>query len=605
MPNITAQELREKYLNFFKSKGHTIIPSASLVPENDSSILFTTAGMHPLVPYLLGQRHPGGARLANVQKCIRTGDIEEVGDDIHLTFFEMLGNWSLGDYFKQDAIIWSFEFLTSKDCLNLPLDRLGFSVFAGDADAPRDNESAKIWQSLGVGAGRIAYLSKEDNWWIAGATGPCGPDTEMFYWLDDGIPAPENFQKTKNDKRWVEIWNDVFMQYEKKADGSLVPLKKQNVDTGMGLDRMLAVLNGQKSVYDTELFDPMFQVLELDQQIMSNDEIKKARIVVDHVRAAVFMVNDGVEPSNKERGYILRRLLRRAMVMGRLLNLKLHWLQALIGKVVAIYAEAYPDLLEKSEKTFAIIENEQKKFEATLEKGMKEFEKLMKKSDLVGQGVNEKISITGKDAFDLYQTYGFPWEITKELAETSGVLKIDRVEFEKEFKKHQDLSRTASAGQFKGGLASHSDKIIRLHTVTHLMNAALRKVLGENVRQKGSNITEDRTRFDFTHNSKMTLEEIRQVESLVNDWIARDLPVKKEILTLEEARKLGAIGVFGEKYGDTVSVYTITNPKTNEIVSREFCGGPHVERTGVIGKFKIQKEEASSAGIRRIKAIIE
>jgi alanyl-tRNA synthetase len=624
MPNITAQELREKYLNFFKSKGHTIIPSASLVPENDSSILFTTAGMHPLVPFLLGQQHPGGDRLANVQKCIRTGDIEEVGDDTHLTFFEMLGNWSLGDYFKQDAIKWSFEFLTSKDCLNLPLSRLGFSVFAGDADAPRDAESAKIWQSLGVDAGRIAYLPKEDNWWIAGQTGPCGPDAEMFYWIDDGTPAPKSFQKTKDDKRWVEIWNDVFMQYEKKPGGSLVPLKKQNVDTGMGLDRVLAVLNGQRSVYDTELFDPMFQVLELDQAIMSNDEVKKARVVVDHARAAVFLVNDGVEPSNKERGYILRRLLRRAMVMGRLLNLKLHWLQALIGKVVAIYAEAYPDIVEKSERTFAIILEEQKKFEGTLEKGLKEFEKLLKiysvvipdatsakresepeskKQDSRFRG-NDMIGLTGKDAFNLYQTYGFPWELTEELAVAAGQ-KIDKKEFESEFKKHQELSRTASAGQFKGGLASHSDKIVRLHTATHLMNAALRKVLGENVWQKGSNITEERTRFDFTHNSKMALEEIKQVESLVNDWIARDLPVKKEILSLEEARKLNAVGVFGEKYGDTVSVYTITDPKTNEIISREFCGGPHVEHTGVIGKFKIQKEEASSAGVRRIKAITE
>jgi alanyl-tRNA synthetase len=395
------------------------------------------------------------------------------------------------------------------------------------------------------------------------------------------------------------------MQYQQKADGKLIPLKQQSVDTGMGLDRTLAVLNGQKSVYDTELFDPMFQVLELDQDIMTNDEVKKARIIVDHIRAGVFIVNDGVEPSNKDRGYVLRRLLRRAMVMGRLLNLKHHWLEALIGKVVAGYAQAYPDLLDNSEKIFAVIGAEQKKFEGTLEKGMKEFERLMKTSELVGEGKNEKANITGKEAFDLYQTYGFPWELTKELAESSGVQNINHDEFESEFKKHQELSRTASAGQFKGGLASHSDKIIRLHTATHLMNAALRNVLGDNVWQKGSNITEERTRFDFTHDKKMTPEEIAAVEVLVNSWIARDLTVKKEIMSQEKARELGAVGVFGEKYAEEVSIYTIYDPATEEIISREFCGGPHVERTGVIGKFKVLKEEASSAGVRRIKAILE
>src|ERR1051326_6101289 len=377
---ITAQELRTKYLDFFKSKGHTIIPSASIVNKAGSSALFTMAGMFPLVPYLLGEPHAGGKRVADVQKCIRTIDIDEVGDNTHLTFFEMLGNWRFGDYFKQEAISWSFEFLTSKEWLGLPLERLAFSVFAGDNDAPRDEESAKIWLSLGVPEERIAYLPKEDNWWIAGETGPCGPDTEMFYWIDDGTPAPKSFQETKSDKRWGEIWNDVFMQFEKQTDGSLVPLKKPNVDTGMGLDRTLAVLNGQKSVYDTELFDPMFEVLELDQEIMTNDEVRRARIVVDHVRAAVMIVSDGVEPSNKDRGYVLRRLLRRAMVMGRLLNLKYHLLEPLMGKVVATYADAYPDLVQNSEKTFNVILAEQKKFEATLEKGLKEFEKLIRLS---------------------------------------------------------------------------------------------------------------------------------------------------------------------------------------------------------------------------------
>ncbi len=594
MPKITAQELRNKYLSFFESKGHIIIPSASLVPENDSSVLFTTAGMHPLVPYLLGQDHPKGTRLVNVQKCIRTGDIDEVGDNTHLTFFEMMGNWSLGDYFKKEAIEWSFEFLTSKVWLEIPLERLAVSVFAGDEDAPKDEEAAQKWLALGVAPERIAYLPKKNNWWIAGNTGPCGPDTEMFFWIDAGTKAPKNFQETESDPRWVEIWNDVFMQFEKQADGSLVPLKKQNVDTGMGLDRTLAVLNGQSSVYDTELFKPMFEVLALDQEILTNDEVKKARIILDHIRASVFMVCDGVLPSNKDRGYVLRRLLRRAMVMGKLLNLKMYWLKALVGQVIFAYTEAYVELTEKSENIFAVIEGEQKKFEATLEKGMKEFIKLSSSSSY---------QVTGTDAFDLYQTYGFPWELTKELAEVAGQ-NIDKKQFEAEFKKHQELSRTASVGQFKGGLASHSDKIVRLHTATHLMNAALRIVLGKDVWQKGSNITEERTRFDFTHSQKMTDEEKKKVEDLVNGWVERDLTMKKEIMPYEDARKLDAIGVFGEKYSDTVSVYTVYDPATNEIVSREFCGGPHVGHTGIIGRFKIQKEEASSAGVRRIKAVV-
>ncbi len=590
---ITAQQLRTKYLEFFKSKGHTIIPSASLVPGPGSSALFTMAGMFPLVPYLLGEDHPGGKRVADCQKCIRTIDIDEVGDNTHLTFFEMLGNWSFGDYFKKEAIEWSFEFLTSQEWLGLPLERLAFSVFAGDADAPRDEESASVWLSLGVPKERIAYLPKEDNWWIAGTTGPCGPDTEMFYWIDDGTPAPANFQATKDDKRWVEIWNDVFMQFEKQEDGQLIPLKKPNVDTGMGMDRTLAVLNGQKSVYDTELFNQMFQVIELDQEIMTNDEERRARIIVDHVRASVFIVSDGVEPSNKDRGYILRRLLRRAMVMGRLLNLKLHWLQALIGKVISICAEAYPDLVQNSEKTFAVILEEQKKFEVTIEKGLKEFEKLIQ---------NEK-QVTGKEAFDLYQTFGFPWELTKELAESSGQ-KIDKVEYESEFKKHQDLSRTSSAGMFKGGLVDHEEKTIKHHTAHHLLLAALRFVLGPHVLQRGSNVSSERLRIDFSHGEKMTPEQLRLVEDMVNEKIEEDLEVRREEMPKAEAEKLGAMMEFGAKYGEVVSVYTIFN-KDGSAFSREFCGGPHVEHTGVLGKFKIQKEEASSAGVRRIKAFVE
>jgi alanyl-tRNA synthetase len=602
MKRLTAQELRAKWFEFFKSKNHTIIPSSSLVPENDPSVLFTMAGMFPLVPYLMGQEHPGGVRVANVQKCVRTIDIDEVGDDTHLTFFEMLGNWSFGDYFKKEAIEWSYEFLTEEQWLGIPKDRLAFSVFAGDGDAPFDEESFEHWKRLGISEARIAKLPKEDNWWIAGTTGPCGPDTEMFFWIDDGTPAPENFQESKDDPRWVEIWNDVFMQYEKKADGSLVPLKKQNVDTGMGLDRVIAVLNGHQSVYDTELFTGMFEVIGLSQDVLSGDEVRKARIIVDHIRASVFMAGDGVEPSNKERGYILRRLLRRAMVYGRALNLQGEWLKALIGKVVEEYNDAYPELITNSANIFASLEGEQAKFGKTLEKGLKEFNKLFKQNpppheEGAGGG------LTGTDAFNLYQSYGFPLELTEELAESYGQ-EVDREQFADEFKKHQDLSRTASSGTFKGGLADHSDIVVRYHTATHLMHKALRDVLGEDVWQKGSNITAERTRFDFTYPQKMTDEQKKAVEDKVNEWIALDAEMKQEMMPLEKARELGAIGLFGEKYADTVSIYTATD-KDGNVISREFCGGPHVEHTGVIGKFRIAKEEAVSAGVRRIKAVIE
>lgn len=593
MAKITAQELRTKWLQFFQEKNHTIIPSASLVPENDPSVLFTMAGMFPLVPYLMGQEHPGGTRVANVQKCIRTIDIDDVGDNTHLTFFEMMGNWSFGDYFKKEAIEWSYEFLTSEQWLNIPLDRLAVSVFAGDQDAPFDEESYEHWKRLGIPEARIAKLGKQDNWWIAGSTGPCGPDTEMFYWIDDGTPAPENFQDTSSDPRWVEIWNNVFMQFEKKADGSLVPLEQQNVDTGMGLDRVIAVLNGHKSVYDTEFFKGMFEVIGKSQSILSGDEVRQARIIVDHIRASVFISADGVEPSNKERGYILRRLLRRSMVYARRLNLSEHWMKALIGKVMEEYGEAYPELVTNSEQVFASLEGEQQKFGKTLEKGLKEFAKLFEK-----QG-----SLSGTDAFNLYQTYGFPLELTEELAQASGQ-EVNKEEFESGFRAHQDLSRTASAGTFKGGLADHSDVVVRLHTATHLMHKALRDVLGPDVWQKGSNITAERTRFDFTYPQKMTPEQIAQVEDLVNKWIGLDAKMEQEMMPLEKARELGAIGLFGEKYADTVSIYTATD-KDGNVISREFCGGPHVEHTALVGKFKIVKEEAVSAGVRRIKAVIE
>lgn len=592
---MTAQELRTKWLEFFRSKGHTIIPSASLVPENDPSVLFTMAGMFPLVPYLMGQDHPGGSRVANVQKCIRTIDIDEVGDDTHLTFFEMLGNWSFGDYFKKEAIAWSFEFLTSKEWLGIPQERLAVSVFAGDDSAPRDEESAEAWLSHGLPKERVAYLGKEDNWWIAGTSGPCGPDTEMFYWIDDGTPAPDNFQETHADPRWVEIWNDVFMQYEQKEDGTLVPLAKQNVDTGMGLDRTLAVLNGQRSVYDTELFKNMFDVVAVDQEIMTNDEVRKARIVVDHVRAAVFITGDGVEPANKERGYILRRLLRRSMVYARVLNLKDKWLEALINVVIEEYAPAYPELKEQAGRIAEAMVAEQAKFGKTLEKGLREFEKMFEK-----QG-----KVSGTDAFNLYQTYGFPVELTGELAAASGQI-VAKDEFAAELKRHQDLSRTSNAGMFKGGLASQSEKATQYHTATHLMHQALRTVLGNDVWQKGSHINDERTRFDFTYPQKMTDEQKQKVEALVNQWIARDGVVTSEFMPLERARKLGAIGLFGEKYADTVSIYTITDPQTGEVISREFCGGPHVEHTAQIkGAFRIKKEEAVSAGVRRVKGVLE
>ncbi len=640
---ITAQELRSKYLEFFKSKGHTIIPSASLVPENDATTLFTGSGMQPMVPYLLGAEHPKGTRIVDSQKCFRSQDIEEVGDNRHITFFEMLGNWSLGDYFKKEQIPWMFEFLTKE--VGLDPKNLYVTVFRGKEDIkiPRDDESAKIWQGLfeakgidsriidfperdGMQGGRIFYYPEEKNWWSrAGVTKnmpvgePGGPDSEMFWDYGAHLQIHEK-SEFKNSVchvncdcgRFVEIGNNVFMEYVKTENG-FEKLKQQNVDFGGGLERILAAAVGQQAVFDTDVFKPLFDVmyesLGRGNEILSGDEVKKVRIIADHIRAGTFMVSDGVAPSNKDRGYFLRRLLRRTMVMAKLLNFQGHWLEALVGKVIAIYAQSYPELVENSEQIFAVILEEQKKFETTLDKGLKEFEKLMSGSESANNvsalPVGRQMTrISGKDAFDLYQTYGFPWELTKELAESMGQ-KIDHKEFETEFKKHQELSRTASAGQFKGGLASHSDKIVRLHTATHLMNAALRQVLGDNVWQKGSNITEERTRFDFTHDKKMTPEEIAAVEALVNDWIASDLKVKRETMSLEEARSLGAIGVFGEKYADTVSIYTVYDESSGEVVSREFCGGPHVEHTGVIGTFKIQKEEASSAGVRRIKAVIK
>jgi HAD superfamily hydrolase (TIGR01509 family) len=728
---MNAQELRNKYRDFFKEKGHAWIPSSSLVPANDPTVLFTTAGMHPLVPYLLGERHPAGKRLASCQKCVRTGDIDEVGDDTHLTFFEMLGNWSLGDYFKKEAIAWSWEFLTDKKWLGIDPERLAFTCFRGDENATKDTESAEIWMSLGVKKEHIAFLGKEDNWWgPAGETGPCGPDTEMFYWIDNANPAPATFD-TK-DPRWVEIWNDVFMQYEKKHRTVLVdgmgclydenfqvnpelvnilqaqkgkkiivvngfyakaseiaealgfeafsmegrfkkedkeffdellkhfdielsgvlyidhakenirganaagikntllfedkldavekfigegamywrPLAQKNVDTGMGLERTLTALTGKKSVYETELFAPVLGMLAGKVGIRAASEKHDLRVMADHLRAAAFMIIDGAEPSNKDRGYVVRRLLRRSMVYARTLGMPKDWFESALNAIYLTLGPGYPELESHAEIVRGVISAEAEKFGKSLDKGMSEFNRIF----------NAQNSISGKDAFNLYQSYGFPWELTLELAQSkrsqtaadkdTSAISVDLVntkkEFETEFEKHKNLSRTASAGTFKGGLADHSEIIVRYHTATHLLNAALRKVLGEHVMQKGSNITAERTRFDFSHPEKMTDEQKAQAEKLVNEWIARDLPVKREVMPLEDARKLEAIGAFGEKYPDTVSVYTVYDPKTNEIISREFCGGPHVTHTGEIGKsFRIIKEEASSAGVRRVKAVIE
>ena len=584
---ITSPQLRQKYLNFFQKNGHTIIPAASLIPQNDPTVLFTTAGMHPLVPYLLGERHPGGNRLADVQKCIRTGDIDEVGDAWHLTFFEMLGNWSLGDYFKKEAIEMSFEFLTKE--LNIPIEKLAVSCFAGEPEnnIPRDDEVAGIWESLGLPKSRIQFLNRESNWWgPAGQTGPCGPDTEMFYWADEEA-APARFDPT--DNRWVEIWNDVFMQYNKTENGKYEPLKQKNVDTGMGLERTVAVLNGCKSVFEIDEFKPIVE--KIKKLAQTKDDIKSIRIVADHIRAATFILGDekGIEPSNIEQGYVLRRLIRRAVRYGKMIGIDGIFTFKIAEVVIKQLADDYPELKQNKDFILEQLAREEEKFSLTLEKGLKEFEKISTQD------------ISGHDAFVLFSTYGFPLEITTELA-TEKNLKVDEIGFRQEFAKHQELSRTASAGKFKGGLADNSEQTTKYHTAAHLLDAALRQVLGDHVFQKGSNITAERLRFDFSHSEKLTDEQKKAVEDLVNAQIQQNLPVTMAEMTLEEAKKIGALGVFESKYGEKVKVYTIGaagNP-----FSREICGGPHVENIGGLGNFKITKEESSSSGVRRIKAIL-
>ena len=591
---MTANELREKYLKFFEERGHHRLPSAPLIPENDPTVLFTTAGMHPLIPFLMGEKHPAGQRLCDVQKCLRTDDIDEVGDIAHLTFFEMLGNWSLGDYFKKEAIEWSYEFLTSPQWLGLEKEKLAVSCFGGDETAPKDEESAQLWQSVGISKERIAFLGRKENWWgPIGETGPCGPDTEMFYWVGKD-PAPKIFNP--QDTSWVEIWNDVFMTYNRTKEGKYELLKQKNVDTGMGLERTLAVINHLPSVFETELFAPLIGKIEEISHKKYEDFPKECRIIADHLKASIFLLAEHLEPSNVERGYILRRLIRRAVRFGRLLGIKDFFAFKFVEPVLKIYGETYPELNENKDFIEEQLVREEEKFSQTLSKGLALFEKLAQ---------NKKI-ISGKEAFDLYQSYGFPLELIKELAREKNI-EVDTNGFQEEFKKHQELSRTASAGMFKGGLASHSDKAIKYHTATHLLHKALQEVLGEEVKQKGSNINEERLRFDFSCSQKLTPEQLKKVEDIVNQKIQENLPVIMKEMSLEEAKKIGAIGLFGEKYGERVKVYFIgrTENGLENAYSKEICGGPHVNNTGELGHFKIIKEEAVSQGVRRIKAILE
>nr|WP_303935440.1 alanine--tRNA ligase [Treponema denticola] len=596
--NITIDELRSKYIDFFKSKGHVEISGRSLIPENDPTVLFTTAGMHPLVPYLMGEPHPAGTRLTDVQKCVRTGDIDDVGDASHLTFFEMLGNWSLGDYFKKESISYSFEFLTDEKYLGIPIDKLSFTVFEGNEDAPRDDESASIWESLGVSKDRIFFLPKEDNWWgPAGETGPCGPDTEIF--IDTGKPAcGSNCRPGCNCGKYVEIWNNVFMQYHKNMDGSYSPLKRKCVDTGMGVERTVAMLQGKSSVYNTEAFTSIIKSIEDISGVKYGDNEKtdtSIRIIADHVRTACFILGDPKTtlPSNIGAGYVLRRLIRRAVRHGKKLGIDGNFLSVPASAVIAQNAGFYTELKENETLILTELKAEEDKFLETLKKGEAEFEKML--PNLLK---NPKKIIPGRMAFKLYDTYGFPIELTEELASESG-LTVNREEFDEAFKKHQELSRAGSEQVFKGGLADHSEQTTAYHTATHLLHKALRMVLGDHVQQKGSNITAERLRFDFSHPEPMTEAEKKEVERLVNEAIKADLPVTMEVMPLEEAKKIGAMALFGEKYEDVVKVYKIGD------FSTEVCGGPHVEKTGILGNFVIKKEQSSSSGVRRIRAVLE
>ena len=587
-----AIEIRNKYLEFFKRHGHAVIPSAPLIPENDPSVLFTTAGMQPLVPYLLGEKHPEGTRLTDFQKCLRTNDIDEVGDNRHLTYFEMLGNWSLGDYFKEESIAMSFEFLTKE--LGIPVEKLSVTCFAGDEDCQRDEVTASCWKKAGIPEDRIYYFGKDDNWWIAGEEGPCGPDTEMFY--DTGKPkCSENCNPSCGCGKYVEIWNNVFMEFFKTKDGKYTKLKQHNVDTGLGLERMAMLLQGKETPFDTELFKPVMD--KLQELAGENDSIESRRIVAEHLRASMMIIQDGGLPSNVDRGYILRRLIRRMVRHLRKLQINLNELGELIDLNIDTLKEMYPELHQNSDKIKSVIIEEKDKFEKTLERGEREFNKIVNRMKNDG-----KDTISGQDLFTLYETYGFPPEVTQDLAREAG-LKVDTTEFDKLFKEHQEKSRMGSEQKFKGGLAGTGEQEVRYHTATHLLNAALKVILGKDVHQKGSNITPERMRFDFSCDHKLTDDEKKKVEDLVNEWIAQGLDVKCEEMKKDDAIKSGAECMFIEKYPDIVTVYSIGNDR--EKVSKELCGGPHVKNTSELGHFKIKKEEASSAGVRRIKAILE
>ncbi len=587
-----SYELRDKYLNFFASKGHAIIPSSSLIPENDPSVLFTTAGMHPLVPYLLGQKHPAGTRLTDVQKCVRTGDIDEVGDATHCTFFEMLGNWSLGDYFKKESITFSYEFLT--EVLGIPVEKLAVTVFEGDEDAPRDEVAASVWESLGIPKDRIFYLPKKHNWWIASTTGPCGGDTEIF--VDTGKVVEGNPSPADDGGKWVEIWNNVFMEFYRHPDGSYTPLSQKNVDTGMGLERTLCMLNGYKSVYETDLFSDIIARLEAlsGKKYGSQESVTKAmRIIADHMRTATFMIGDekGVTPSNVDQGYVLRRLLRRAVRYARTIDLDSTLLTDIAKMYIDKYKDVYPELAANSEHIVSEIAKEEEKFSKTLGNGIKEMEKVLKW--VQGDTLN------GKTAFRLYDTFGFPIEMTVEIAAERGY-KVDIDGYNTAFEEHQKKSQAGAEQKFKGGLADTGERTVYLHTATHLLLASLKKVLGrDDIYQKGSNITAERLRFDFNFERPLTDGEKKAVEDAVNEVIAKDIPVTCREMTIEQAREEGATGVFGSKYGEVVKVYTIGD------YSKEICGGPHAEHTGQLKRFTLLKEGSSSAGVRRIRATID
>ena len=584
--------LKDKYLKFFESKGHKVIPSAPIIPENDPTCLFNTAGMQPLVPYLKGEPHPEGKRLTDVQKCFRTNDLDSIGDTTHHTFFEMLGNWSLGDYFKEDAIAWSYEFLTKT--LNIPAERLAVTVFKGNHLVPADNESAEIWKKAGIKEDRIAFLGEEDNWWPnMELTGPCGPDTEIFYWRSNEA-IPEKFDP--ENENWVEIWNNVFMQYNHETDGTFKPLKNKNVDTGLGVERVTAILEGYTDNYKSSVWRDVISKIEEISGLSYEDKknARAMRIIADHIRAVVMIAGDdaGIKPSNTDQGYILRRLIRRIIRYAKKLNIDINsdWEQTLATMIIEKYSKYYSELERNKDVILQVLKDEKVKFNRTLEKGLREFEKETR--NIEGKEINKDI------AFRLYDTYGFPIELTEELAKENG-LTVDTEGFKHKFAAHQEKSREGASQKFKGGLASTGEMEIKYHTATHLLNAALKKVLGPHVHQKGSNITAERMRFDFSHNNKMTDEEKQKTEDLVNEYIKMAIPVEKLEMKKEDAINAGAEAMFADKYGDIVSVYKIGD------VSMELCGGPHVHNTSELGHFKIKKEEASSAGVRRIKAILE